>query len=184
MIAYFLFFCQSEIQAAVISIPVSFYPHLPNVFNLKVDNVRTYNFKKTWNRSPDPAAAKLLKRFVILFTLSYANIPILVQILRNSKSSPRIRGGIASGYGDFSMKSMKKKRSLIWLQLLIEAVLTDLNNTVPCLYTNNQWSSIASLHKQAKVFPVFRLAPIFLVLSQFHCGPIFVLILSKGICRN
>ena len=47
------------------------------------------------------------------------------QILRNSKISPRIRGGIASGRGAFSMKSMRKKISLLWWLLLIEAVLTN-----------------------------------------------------------
>jgi len=43
MIAYFLFFCQPEIQAAAISIAISFYPYLSDDFNLKVDNVRTCN---------------------------------------------------------------------------------------------------------------------------------------------
>ncbi|MBW2641455.1 MAG: hypothetical protein JRE10_15190 [Deltaproteobacteria bacterium] len=60
-----------------------------------------------------------------------ANILILDQISRDSKISPRIRGVIASAPGDFSMRLMRKKRSLLWWQLLIEATLTYFLITCP-----------------------------------------------------
>jgi mRNA-degrading endonuclease RelE of RelBE toxin-antitoxin system len=46
MIAYFLFFCQPEIQVAAISIPVSFYPHFgPNIKKLKNFTPATWRYR-------------------------------------------------------------------------------------------------------------------------------------------
>jgi len=41
------------------------------------------------------------------------------------------------GHGDFSMKSMRKKRSLLWWQLLIGVALTDPNNMAPVFTPTN-----------------------------------------------
>ena len=70
-------------------------------------------------------------RYAISFTPSCVNILILDQISKSSKISARIRGDTASESDVFFMKSKKKKRSLSWWPLLIEAVPTDFYNLEP-----------------------------------------------------